>query len=244
MGKFGICQKFLLVFWGRGLLCWFSGVLVQEELQPLAWGPGSVYVAPELVRRGWKWWCPDLQPWSWKISAPIFSGPSRKSSWSLLSPWFPYVLCVHPDYNQAFLCFYLWHITPFRVSKLQILAVCICATLPGEGRGGLLVVLPFASPPPHPTPDGRVVTWLCSGWQFMATSSRKAVPGLPICNWFLCSHAGGSAVLRYPHSFCDPRDSETPLSYLGFCPALPPECLLGKLLKVLMLRSAAYDTFP
>ena len=46
-----------------------------------------------------------------------------------------------------------------------------------------------------------------------------------------------------PHSFCDPRDPETMLSYMRFHSALPSEWLLAKLLKVLILYSAAYNSF-
>lgn len=36
---------------------------------------------------------------------------------------------------------------------------------------------------------------------------------------------GNSVALRHPCSFCNPRDSETTLSHLGFCPTLPLEHL-------------------
>ena len=70
--------------------------------------------------------------------------------------------------------------------------------------------------------------------------------GLLVVACFPALIPGSSATLRYPQSFCDPRDPETVLFHLGFHPYLPSKHLSGRflwhwnrLLKVLILCSTA-----
>ena len=53
-------------------------------------------------------------------------------------------------------------------------------------------------------------------------------PLLPDPNRFPGSSAWELCWLRYPCFSCDPRDPETTLPHLGFCPTSPPEHLSGR----------------
>ena len=123
---------------------------------------------------------------------------------------------------------------------LQTPAVCTC---PASTWGGSRVdrFLPLARPLlGEQSPDSTEIEGL---WQHWAESP---FPGSLIVACFPAQMLGNSATLRYPHSFCDPRDPETTLSLLGFCPALPSEHLSGRdippwnrLIKVPILHSTA-----
>lgn len=127
-GKLGPSPMFLLIFWERGLLYWFSGVFAHWNCTTLAGGTCSVrgyrlfcvaFVPWKLSAllyffyffffllyfrgREWKWWPPHLQPQSWKLGAPLLSAPSGKSSQSLLSLWSLFSLCAYPACDWAFL---------------------------------------------------------------------------------------------------------------------------------------------
>ena len=226
--KLGPTWMFLLIFWGKGLLCWFSGVVSLAVLHCPCQGGRAVSYAPDYSMwllfpegfphhfRGWEWKCepPSVQPWSW-ILAP--SVPSRRSCQTLLSPWFLSALCVHTACDRAFLsqpCHPLWSF-----QTLLPPVACIHTAPPGGGR--------------------EVLPWVCcllchhsessrpnqgSSW-FMTTPIWSPLLHSLVAASFPAQMSGNSPTLRQPCSFCDSRNPEPRLSHPGFHPASPPECL-------------------
>ena len=190
--KLGLTWMFLLIFWGKGLLCWFSGVVSLAVLHCPCQGGRAVSYAPDYSMwllfpegfphhfRGWEWKCepPSVQPWSW-ILAP--SVPSRRSCQTLLSPWFLSALCVHTACDWAFLsqpCHPLWSF-----QTLLPPVACIHTAPPGGGREVLTWfchLLGHHSESSHPTHG--------SSW-FMATPSWKPPSPLTGCSQLPCSDA-------------------------------------------------------
>lgn len=133
----------------------------------------------------------EERPWP-----PLFSGPSRKSSPSLLSPWFLSTLCDHPACDPVFL---------FQAcdpnSSLQTLQCATTLLLLGGGDGDL-TALCRAPPCWAWSPD---CTAAVHGlWQHGAESpllGSRTAAGFPTLN------LGNSVALRHPRSFCDPRES-------------------------------------
>ena len=122
---------------------------------------------------------------------------------------------------------------------LPVLLHLHCSSWEKEQGLSVLLLLP-GSLLRKRSPDGAEIQGL---WQHLAERPRQ---GSLIVASFPSSMLVNSATLRHPRSFCDPRDPETTLSHLGFCPTQPPEHLSGRdiphrsrLLKVLILFSAA-----
>lgn len=152
-----------------------------------------------------------------------------------MSPWLLSKLCVHPACDEHFS---LRQITLIQVSKLMDFCGMHPYHTSWETEEGLLVVHPLAGP--------LLRKWwhdyaaVCSLCQHQAESQHL---NSLFVTGFSAGKLGISAALRHSLSFCDPRDPETMLSHLGFHPALPPEHISGKLLKVPILYSAACKTF-
>lgn len=145
-------ELFALVFWGRGLLCWFSGWLVWVEI--LIWGAGGrawckwilpplggTVLLPEGAFHWWVGWtslCPPSSP-EMKVCTPHSSGNPQRRAINRPScvPRFPSKPQVHPACVQAFLSqVQHW------VSKLHILGIPVAwtSTAPlGEGLAMLLL---------------------------------------------------------------------------------------------------------
>lgn len=187
--QFSIISKlvrgmFLLVFWKKGLLSWFSEVFAKTESTPLAGGQGQckwLQIAPcgaVLLLEGFQHQLgvmkmavpPYLAP-ELKAPDPHSSvGPHRKAVNHFCLPDF----CPNSVFTQPVIkCFYLRHTAPFWVSKLYELLWCTPMLLPEEGVG----ILPCWDA------AWRAYTRWCSCSWFTETPSRKLEPRLAVCSW-------------------------------------------------------------
>ena len=133
ISKLGISQKFLLVFWGRGLLHWFSGVCPGGIAPPLPEGQAECKQLQKPV-----WGMKIAAPWSLipelKVCTPCslqWAGTEKQSiaPISLVSVW---TLCS-PRLLWAFLsqaCD-----PPLSLQTLQTPVVGTCTVPPRGGRG-------------------------------------------------------------------------------------------------------------
>ena len=185
----------------------------------------SQYPAPEWKDEGWRHSKVNLQ--------------GKVVNHSCLPGLHPHSMLTQPVTEP------LRHTTPFGVFKpCRLLWLTDVPLLPrirdewvGSGDG-------FAA---CWAPAWRVITnsvVVCGLWQRWAESPLL---GLLIAAGFPALMSGTSAALRHSWSPCDPRNLETTLSHLRFCPTSPPECFSGrdiphqnKLVKVPILALLLY----
>ena len=215
LSTLSIGWKFLLVFWERGHVHWFWGVLAQAVLyQPLpeSWTHCKLQIAlwGFCSLKAFRTALGDENKNDSSLSSisgaesscpPPFSEPSWKSNHFCLS-----VFCLHSVFTLPVTKhFYPRYEAPFWVSKhyrLQQHAPHFSSQGREEGSR-------------HASASCWVDTrkWLsnhASGSWFMATSRRKPTPGLTGCSQLPCSDVvilGNSAPLKHPPSFLWPRGS-------------------------------------
>ena len=157
--KLGLTWMFLLIFWGKGLLCWFSGVVSLAVLHCPCQGGRAESYAPDCSMwllfpegfphhfRGWEWKCepPSVQPWSWMLApSTLQCALTEKLSNTFVSLVSVCTLCTPSLWPRIFIS-----APPPSLEFPNFVASCgMHSHRSSRGwEGGLDLVLPLVGPP-------------------------------------------------------------------------------------------------